>query len=1034
MLYNQDINFIKGDTIRWSQFVKNSDGTVYNFSGCTLYMSIISGYSKDSPNDSLLTYVQYINDPVPPPTGIIGGLGAELGGTLYMCVGYTYSEKMKTERTGAYEVKVKSPQKDITTVLKGNLYPNQQVTTLQINGVTGNTGATGAAENTYNVYVSNIIGNNSWSGDLSFVSGTCGPVQSLNRAVQYANAYTGTANIEIRVMGGTYRILGTQTNQAFYLDENNFTNSVNRTITIKKAFSNQDVIFRGDERLSYEDFSLITSADSMWAKLSNNPSIRKNIYVADVSGFDLGKLPSHYLAYRWGVLGLKESWGGLPSVPDLIYNNTVMKVSRWPSLSNINSSGYSFEETANIGDKVGDVVVEGTNGYRLANPDTSGVNGIFKYPASYDSVISDWDVNDDITMMLFSRFDWSEEYFKVLSIDKNNRQITVRSKNARVPLANNAICDGGLTYAAPALRRWYVSNVPYDISSGEYYIDRDENKLYFYPPDEFNNTAEICLTHRALSGCGTIYDPVNDTNDAQRGYNDQTGAPATGLTYTFEYPGWTGMNSSIGYTAAGGDIQSRHIHNTKNGILSMFKFFKIKNLILDNLIFKNCAGSAIQMDLCDNITVQNCDISNTKYHGINALGVTNLLVNNCTFTDIGLSGVVVCGGNHQTLESSNNTVTSSVFNRCAMSNPSQSNAILCTGIGHTLSKNLFTNIPGQAIYVIGINNIIEYNHFYSTNTDLEDSGVVYGYNEYHSFGNKIRYNFFNQNGSNLPGATAYKDGVGCTAYQHQIVAGVYLDGYMSGFDIYKNVFYAHKDYGQCIFINGGNRNSVYNNIFINSKSNSTRFEKYTGNVLYNGSVTNPGLIKPYEYSITNPNDYLYYPTGGTAGSGVTAAVGGKGDPRILGYNWWNYYASNYIRDKFSNGIPTLIMTADVRAAPYTTSAPWLSSDLTISGDTITGFSNFNSYKDILVPYYDNVLINHGNTLTTLAVDTPAGPYSNYVGGLSAGKGASYASIASFNGFEDPNNLNFKLTYDGLVNIQTKLPNFQDIPFEQIPTL
>lgn len=1016
MAYNYDINFIKGDTIRWAQFFKNSNGSTFLFNGCTLYMSVRDSYSSGS---AVASYVQYINEAISPPTGLIGGIGSELSGTLYVCIGSSYSDKLKPERTGAYEIKVVTPQKNTTTILKGNLNALQNVTPVKTEGITGASGATG---DSYNIYVSNVFGNDNWSGELSYVDGSSGPVSSINKAIEYVNGYTGSENIEVRILGGTYRILGTESNQAFYLGENNFTNTDNRTITIKKAFSNQDVIFRGDEQLSYSDFSLITSSDSMWSYLSGNPSARSHVYVADVSSFDLGKYPSHYLGYRWGILGSKESWGGLPSVPDLVYNGNVMKLCRWPNLSGATSSGYSFSETGNIGDQVGDVVVEGTNGYRFSIPDTLGVNGIFKYPASYDSVIADWDVNDDITMMIFTRYDWSEEYFKVLSIDKNNREITVRSKNARLSIVNNAICDGGLTYAGPNLRRWYVSNVPYDISSGEYYIDRDENKLYFYPPDSFNETSEISLTHRALSGCGTIYDSTNDTNDAQRGYNDQSGNPATGLTYTFDYPGWTGMNSSVGYTAAGGDIQSRHIHNTKNGILSMFKFFKIKNLILDGLIFKNCAGSAIQMDLCDNITIQNCNVSNTKYHGINSLGVTNLLVDNCTFTDIGLSGVVVCGGNHQTLESSNNTVTSSTFTRCAMSNPSQSNAVLCSGIGHTISKNLFTYIPGQAVYVIGINNIIEYNHFYATNTDLEDSGVIYGYNEYHSFGNAIRYNFFNQNGSNLPGGTAYKDGVGCTAYQHQIVAGVYLDGYMSGFDIYKNVFYAHKNYGQCIFINGGNRNSVYNNIFINSQANSTRFEKYIGNVLYNG---NPSIIKGNEYSIANPNDYPYYPTGGTVGSG---------DPRIIGYNWWNYYASNYARDRFSSGIPTLIMTADVRSSPYTTSAPWLASDLTFSGNTITGFSNFTTYKNILVPYYNNVLINHGNTLTTQSADTAAGIYTDYVGGLSASNGVTYSSISAFGGFENSNALNFKLTEYGLQSIQLQLPTFQDIPFEQIPTL
>jgi hypothetical protein len=1018
MAYNKDINFTKGDTIRWSQFFRNSDGSTFLFNGCTLYMSVRESYSSGA---TVVSYSQYIDETVPPPAGLVGGLGSELSGTMYICIGASYSNALKPERTGAYEIKVVSAQKNTTSILKGNLYTEQNVTTLQTGGITG---ATGSTADSYNLYVSNIFGNDLWSGELSYVEGTSGPVASLTKAVQYANGYTGNKDIEIRVLGGTYRILGTQSNQCFYLDENNFTNSENRTITLKKAFSNQDVIFRGDETLSYSDFSLITNSDPMWSKLSSNPSARSYVYVADVSSFDLGKIPQHYVGYRWGLLGANESWGALPSIPELVYNGYVMKPSRWPNASGITYSGYSFNETAQIGDQVEDIVREGTIGWRFQNPDVSGINGIFKYPSTYDSIIADWDVNDDITMMHFARYDWAEEYYKVLAIDKINREITIRSKNSRHSVTNNAFCDGGLTYADPALRRWYVTNVPYNISSGEYYIDRNTNKLYFYPPTPLSEYSEISLTHRALAGCAS-YVGANDTVYAQRGYNDQTNAPATGLTYTFDYPGWTGMNPNTGYTASGGDIQSRHIHNTKNGILSMIKLFKVRNLTIDGLTLKNCAGSAIQLDLCDNITIKNCNISNTKYHGVNNLGGTNIVVDNCTFTDVGLSGVICTGGNYQTLQSSGNIVQNCTFERCAGNNPSQSFGILCCGVGNTLSQNLFKRFAGQAIFIGGINNTIEYNHFYDTNRDTEDTGTVYAFGDYLSFNNKIRYNFFNQNGSALPGATAYYSALrqgevsGCTSNQHQITAGIYIDGFMSGFEIYKNVFYMQKDYGQCIFLNGGVRNSVYNNIFINSDADSVRFNKYYGSTILST------LIQDDEYALLNPNDYPYYPTGGTAGSG---------DPRIIGYNWWNYYASNYGRDRFASGIPTLILTTDIRSSPYTTAAPWLTGDLTITGDDVTGFSNFNSYKSILVPVYNNVLINNSSILVPIVGATGAGLYEEWVGGLSAYNTATFASVETFNGFVDPNNLNFKLTDYGLQSIQSKISGFQDIPFEQIPTL
>ena len=71
-------------------------------------------------------------------------------------------------------------------------------------------------------------------------------------------------------------------------------------------------------------------------------------------------------------------------------------------------------------------------------------------------------------------------------------------------------------------------------------------------------------------------------------------------------------------------------------------------------------------------------------------------------------------------------------------------------INDKFSKNLFTN-NNQCIYYGGSGNVIEYNHFYANNRYNEDTGVIYTYRDYLSAANKIRYNFFNDNGSYLPG-------------------------------------------------------------------------------------------------------------------------------------------------------------------------------------------------------------------------------------------------------------------------------------------
>lgn len=128
MAYNKDINFTKGDTIRWSQFFRNSDGTTFNFSGSTLYMNVRNSYSS---GNIIASYQNYISGSCSPiqPHGYTGGLAGFSGGTLYICIGSTFTSKMKIERTGTYEIKVKTPASNSTiTILKGNLHPLQNVT------------------------------------------------------------------------------------------------------------------------------------------------------------------------------------------------------------------------------------------------------------------------------------------------------------------------------------------------------------------------------------------------------------------------------------------------------------------------------------------------------------------------------------------------------------------------------------------------------------------------------------------------------------------------------------------------------------------------------------------------------------------------------------------------------------------------------------------------------------------------------------------------------------------------------------------
>lgn len=123
MAQNADIIVVKGDTARWSAFFTGlTSGATFNFSGTTLYMQVRTGY-YDEP--LVAGYTQYIdaNAVLNYPKGVTGGISAgATGGTVYFCLGSSFSNNLTTDRMCKYDVKVYHPViQDLQTILRGNV-------------------------------------------------------------------------------------------------------------------------------------------------------------------------------------------------------------------------------------------------------------------------------------------------------------------------------------------------------------------------------------------------------------------------------------------------------------------------------------------------------------------------------------------------------------------------------------------------------------------------------------------------------------------------------------------------------------------------------------------------------------------------------------------------------------------------------------------------------------------------------------------------------------------------------------------------
>lgn len=123
MAANFDLNVVQGDTLKWTMYFTGAGGTAYNLGGCTLSMQLRKGYY---PSNLVSTYNVYVPVGVTDsafPEGVYGGISAAAtGGTVYICLGSTYTSQCSFEATAKYDVQIFTPaEQDTTTILRGSL-------------------------------------------------------------------------------------------------------------------------------------------------------------------------------------------------------------------------------------------------------------------------------------------------------------------------------------------------------------------------------------------------------------------------------------------------------------------------------------------------------------------------------------------------------------------------------------------------------------------------------------------------------------------------------------------------------------------------------------------------------------------------------------------------------------------------------------------------------------------------------------------------------------------------------------------------
>ncbi len=226
----------------------------------------------------------------------------------------------------------------------------------------------------------------------------------------------------------------------------------------------------------------------------------------------------------------------------------------------------------------------------------------------------------------------------------------------------------------------------------------------------------------------------------------------------------------------------------------------ILNVNADHLRFENLTVKGTRTDAVvvngNDVTVDGCLIKNVAGYAIRMNGYNNKAVNN-EITRTGRGGIVLTGGDIETLTPGNNIADNNLIHDWSEIYLTYQPAVTLNGVGNICSHNEMYNSPHEAVTYSGNNHIIEYNLIHDVCLLSDDAGAIYSGRRWDWYGVVIRYNCIYNLGS---------DG--------HSPDGIYLDDALSGQTVYGNLLINIPKYA--LHLGGGRDLDVRNNIIINA--------------------------------------------------------------------------------------------------------------------------------------------------------------------------------------------------------------------------
>jgi parallel beta-helix repeat protein len=298
------------------------------------------------------------------------------------------------------------------------------------------------SQNTYagapgkKVFYLSLSGNDAWSGSLSDANSTQtdGPLRSFEKAKQKMEEWirqnnSPESNVEIIIRGGAYTFNETLLLKGY----------VNTKVNIIwKNYPGEKVQLVGGKEI--KGFHAVTDAVAL--------SRINTLYTKKIVELDLKAIG----ITDFGVITNR----GKPGM-ELFFDNKKMPLSRWPN--------QGWAKIADV-PQTGELVNKGELPHMRFGIPVGRHYGRFTYDGDRQS---HWSNISSISLHGYWTWDWFDEYLCIQSIDTVTKEIFIKPPHSQYGLCKE--------------QRYYALNILEELDEpGEWYIDRERGKLFFWPP------------------------------------------------------------------------------------------------------------------------------------------------------------------------------------------------------------------------------------------------------------------------------------------------------------------------------------------------------------------------------------------------------------------------------------------------------------------------------------------------------------------------------------------------------------------------